>query len=165
MIEEHAQVVAVNDGDVWVETQRRSACGQCAANKGCGTATLAKVLGNKRSRVRALNPTSVSVAVGDEVVIGIDEQALVRGSLAVYTVPLLSLFIFGLLGQTLGTQLLIGSSELMTIGFSVVGLVLGFLWVRRFTTRIGNDDRYQPVLLRQALPAKPREFLPVKMIS
>ena len=152
MIEEHAQVVALNAEGVWVETQRRTACGQCSANKGCGTATLAKVLGNKRSRVRALNPKATSVAVGDEVIIGIDEQALVRGSLAVYTVPLLSLFVFGLLGQLLGTQLLFGDSEWLSIGLSILGLVLGFAWVRRFTGRIANDERYQPVLLRPVLP-------------
>ena len=152
MIEEHAQVVALNAEGVWVETQRRTACGQCSANKGCGTATLAKVLGNKRSRVRALNPKATSVAVGDEVIIGIDEQALVRGSLAVYTVPLLSLFVFGLLGQLLGTQLLFGDSEWLSIGFSLFGLVLGFAWVRRFTGRIASDERYQPVLLRSVLP-------------
>ena len=152
MIEEHAQVVALNAEGVWVETQRRTACGQCSANKGCGTATLAKVLGNKRSRVRALNPKATSVAVGDEVIIGIDEQALVRGSLAVYTVPLLSLFVFGLLGQLLGTQLLFGDSEWLSIGFSIFGLVLGFAWVRRFTGRIASDERYQPVLLRPVLP-------------
>ena len=152
MIEERAQVVALNAEGVWVETQRRTACGQCSANKGCGTATLAKVLGNKRSRVRALNPKATSVAVGDEVIIGIDEQALVRGSLAVYTVPLLSLFVFGLLGQLLGTQLLFGDSEWLSIGLSILGLVLGFAWVRRFTGRIASDERYQPVLLRPVLP-------------
>jgi sigma-E factor negative regulatory protein RseC len=149
MIEEHAQVVALNADGVWVETQRRTACGQCAANKGCGTATLAKVLGNKRSRVRALNPKATSVAVGDEVIIGIDEQALVRGSLAVYTLPLLTMFVFGLLGQVLGTQLLLESLEPVTIGFSVFGLILGFVWVRFFTRRIASDERYQPILLRQ----------------
>ena len=152
MIEERAQVVALNAEGVWVETQRRTACGQCSANKGCGTATLAKVLGNKRSRVRALNPKATSVAVGDEVVIGIDEQALVRGSLAVYTVPLLSLFVFGLLGQLLGTQLLFGDSEWLSIGLSIFGLILGFAWVRRFTGRIASDERYQPVLLRPVFP-------------
>ena len=152
MIEEHAQVVELNAEGVWVETQRRTACGQCAANKGCGTATLAKVLGNKRSRVRALNPKATSVAVGDEVIIGINEQALVRGSLAVYTAPLLAMFVFGLLGQVLATQLLFESSEFFTIVFSVFGLLLGFVWVRRFTHRIAADARYQPVLLRQVLP-------------
>ena len=152
MIEEHANVVALNEGGIWVETQRRTACGQCAANKGCGTATLAKVLGNKRSRVRALNPNATSVAVGDEVIVGIDEAALVRGSLAVYFLPLLAMFILGVLGQMLGTQLLFESPEIVTIGFSVFGLLLGFIWVRRFTGRIASDERYQPVLLRQVMP-------------
>ena len=50
MIEESAQVVAVEGASgeyVWVETQRQSTCGGCAANQACGTATLAKVLGTR----------------------------------------------------------------------------------------------------------------------
>ncbi|VAW98801.1 Sigma factor RpoE regulatory protein RseC [hydrothermal vent metagenome] len=151
MIEEHAQVIALENNDVWVETQRRSACGQCAANKGCGTATLAKVLGNKRSQVRTLNPQATSVAVGDEVIIGINEQALVRGSLAVYTVPLLMLFVFGFLGQLLSTQLLMTNQDILPIVLGLSGLLLGFVWVRRFTRRIADDARYQPVLLRRVI--------------
>jgi sigma-E factor negative regulatory protein RseC len=151
MIEEHAQVIALENNDVWVETQRRSACGQCAANKGCGTATLARVLGNKRSQVRTLNPQATSVAVGDEVVIGINEQALVRGSLAVYTVPLLMLFVFGFLGQLLSTQLLMTNQDILPIVLGLSGLLLGFVWVRRFTQGIADDVRYQPVLLRRVI--------------
>ncbi len=153
MIEEHAQVVALDqNNEVWVETQRRSACGQCAANKGCGTATLAKVLGNKRSQVRALNPKSTQVSVGDEVIIGINEQALVRGSLAVYAVPLLTLFVFGFLGQLLSVQLLMTNQDILPIVLGLIGLLLGFAWVRRFTRVIIDDDRYQPVLIRRVLP-------------
>jgi len=152
MIEEHAQVIALDqNNDVWVETQRRSACGQCAANKGCGTATLAKVLGNKRSQVRTLNPKAILLAVGDEVIIGINEQALVRGSLAVYTAPLLSLFIFGVLGQVLSEQLLMTNQDILPIVLGLSGLLLGFLWVRQFTRGIADDARYQPVLIRRVL--------------
>jgi len=151
VIEEHAQVIALENNDVWVETQRRSACGQCAANKGCGTATLAKVLGNKRSKVRTLNPQETLVAIGDEVIIGINEQALVRGSLAVYTVPLLMLFVFGFLGQLLSTQLLMTNQDILPIVLGLSGLLLGFVWVRRFTRRIADDARYQPVLLRRVI--------------
>ncbi len=156
MIEEHAQVIALENNDVWVETQRRSACGQCAANKGCGTATLARVLGNKRSRVRTLNPQATSVTVGDEVIIGINEQALVRGSLAVYTVPLLMLFVFGFLGQLLSTQLLMTNQDILPIILGLSGLLLGFVWVRRFTQGIADDVRYQPVLLRRVIGITPR---------
>ncbi len=151
MIEETAQVVALSDDGIWVETQRRSACGQCAANKGCGTATLSRVLGNKRSRIKALNPQEKKVSVGDEVVIGINEQALVRGSLAIYIAPLLALFVFGILGQTLATQFAVFNSDIVVIGFSILGLLAGFGWVRSFSKAISVDEQYQPVLLRRVM--------------
>lgn len=151
MIEEFAKVVAFDGDDVWVETQRQSACGQCAANKGCGTATLAKVLGNKRTRVRVLNPRSTKVSIGDEIVVGIEEQALVRGSLAIYLAPLLALFLSGLLADVLAGQLNIAKPEIFIIIISLIGLGLGFVWVKRFSRVISSDSRYQPVLLHRVL--------------
>ena len=100
MIEETAKIVELEGEFAWVETQRKSACGACAVNKGCGTATIAKVLGKKRTRVRAIN--RLNAKLGDEVVIGIQEQALVRGSIAVYAVPLVFLLLGGMLGEWLG---------------------------------------------------------------
>jgi sigma-E factor negative regulatory protein RseC len=41
MIEETARDVALEDDFAWVETQRKSTCGACVVNKGCGAATLA----------------------------------------------------------------------------------------------------------------------------
>lgn len=155
MIEEQAQVVEVNEDSIWVETQRKSACGSCAANQSCGTALLARVLGNKRNKVRILNPEQIKVSVADEVVIGISEQALVRGSLAIYIVPLISLFVFSLLGETMASQLSIGSKDLMMTGFGVFGMVLGFAWVRRFNRVVSTNRDYQPVLLRRLSPAIP----------
>jgi len=150
MIEERARVVQVDDSGIWVETQRQSACGQCNANKGCGTAVIAKVVGNKRSRVRVLDSGAAGVRVGDEVLIGIQEQALVRGSLAIYLAPLVSLFLFGLLGEMLGLQLGFENTELLSIVFGVAGLGAGFIWVRFFSRLVTRDPRYQPVLLRRA---------------
>ena len=150
MIEEFAQVVAFEGDDIWVETQRKSACGQCSANKGCGTAVLSKVLGNKRSRVRVLNPKATEVSIGDEIVVGIEEQALVRGSLAIYMVPLLALFLFGLLGGVFAEQFNMVKTDTLVIVFSLLGLVLGFMWVKRFSGVISNDPRYQPILLHHA---------------
>ena len=151
MIEEHARVVAFEGDDVWVETQRKSACGQCAANKGCGTAVLGKVLGNKSTRVRILNPKATKVSIGDEIVVGIEEQALVRGSLAVYIAPLLALFLFGLLGDVLASQLNVIKPDIFVIIFSLFGLGLGFIWVKWFSRAISGDSQYQPVLLNRVL--------------
>lgn len=146
MIEETARVVAAEGEFVWVETQRQSTCGGCAARQGCGTATLAKVLGRRRTRVRALNRDAARV--GDRVVVGIDEQALVRGSLAVYAVPLLGLLAGGVLGALVQARLQL-AGEALTLIAGVAGLIAGLLWVKGFTRRIRGDSRYQPVVLRR----------------
>lgn len=150
MIEERARVVAMDEQGVWVEAQRQSACGQCAANKGCGTAVIGKVLGQKRSRVRVDNPANTLVAVGDEVLIGVNEELLVRGSFAVYIVPLLALFLFALLGQTLSAQLALAHDDVLSAVGGLLGLVVGFAWVRRFAR---GDARYQPVIVANVTPS------------
>jgi sigma-E factor negative regulatory protein RseC len=148
MLEETARVVRIEAGEVWVETERRSTCSSCAVEKGCGTATLAKVLGQRRTLVRVL--TDLPLEVGDHVVIGIREQALVRGSLAVYAVPLLLLLAGAIIGELGAEQGLWVSAEAASVLLGVAGLVTGLLWLRRFSSRIHHDVNYQPVVLRRS---------------
>lgn len=150
MIEEHAVVVATEGEFAWLETERKSTCGSCAARKGCGTGVLAKVVGRKMTRVMALNRAGASA--GDAVVVGIDESSLVRGSLAVYAAPLLALFAGALLGEY-GLSQTLGEGGVL-IG-SVGGLLAGLAWLRRFSRRSRTDPRYQPVVLRNLGPAYP----------
>ena len=149
MIEESAQVIAV-EGDtgeyVWVETQRQSSCGGCAANQACGTSVLAKVLGHRRTRVRALNASDAQV--GDRVIIALDERAMLRGSLALYAVPLAALLVGSIVGELLSARLQM-MGESLTIALGIGGLAAGFGWLKRFTRRVRDDRRYQPVVLRK----------------
>jgi sigma-E factor negative regulatory protein RseC len=144
MIEESAQVVSIDGQFAWVETQRKSACGSCGASAGCGTATLQKVMGAKRTQLKALN--SANAQLGDQVVIGVDEQAFVKGSLAVYAVPLLMMLVFALVAEWWF------ASEGLTIISGLLGLLVGFFWLKHFTARISHDEQYQAVVLRTAAP-------------
>lgn len=146
MIEEEAVVVGVESDRIWIETQRKSTCGQCAAKSGCGTAVLSKVLGQKRNQIPVLK--SFPVQVGDKVIIGIKENALVRGSIALYAVPLLAMLLFGILGESVSQQLLNNSNDSVAILGAVFGLFVGTLWMRWFTKRIRKNSNYQPSLLR-----------------
>lgn len=149
MIEEDAVVVATEGEVAWLETERKSTCGSCAVRKGCGTGVLANVVGRKLTRVVALNP--VGAHAGDRVIVGIDERSLVRGSLAVYALPLLTLFVGALAGEALW-----GEPGAMAGG--VAGLVAGLAWLRRFSRRCRTDTRFQPVILRRTGatdPARP----------
>jgi sigma-E factor negative regulatory protein RseC len=150
LIEETATVVAIGNDGTWVETQRKSACGQCAAKKGCGTSVLENIFGNKRNRLKVIN--NIPVSVGDQVVIGLEEQALVRGSLAVYATPIIAMLVLGYLGDWLSLHYAVGNREIMSIIFALAGLFLGFRMLRQFSDSIRNDKRYQPVVIRQVHP-------------
>lgn len=146
MIEETGRVAEVEPGFAWVETRRQSTCGSCSARGGCGTSVLSRVLGQRTVRVRALD--RIGAAVGDEVVLGLDDGALLRGSLAVYMVPLLALIAGALLAESVGPQWGFGQGFVLLGG--VAGLASGFFWLRLFSRRAGADARYQAVILRRA---------------
>lgn len=147
MIEETAVVVKCEGDYAWVEAQRKSSCDQCQVKKGCGTSVLARVVGQKSSRMRVLN--SLQVREGESVLIGLHESAMLSGSMAVYLVPLLSLLLFAITGQEVAEQLLIPATELVSIVFAIIGMLVAIVWLRLFTRRIANDSRYQPQILRR----------------
>jgi sigma-E factor negative regulatory protein RseC len=146
VIEENAQVIETEGEFAWVETRRQAGCGVCGASRGCGTASLARLFGQREPHVRALNP--VGARPGDEVIVGIEESALVSGSLLMYIAPLLLLLACAGAGRALGSDLAPAHAEALSILAGLSGMAFGFRWVRRLGTRIARDSRYQPVILR-----------------
>ncbi|MGB5305395.1 MAG: SoxR reducing system RseC family protein [Gammaproteobacteria bacterium] len=146
MIEESGQVVGLENDFAWVEAERSSTCGTCAVRQGCGTSAIAKLLGRRRVRIRVLN--HIDARIGDRVVIGITESSLVRGSLAVYAVPLAALFSGALAGSALGAALFGQASEVAGIAGALAGFAAGLVWLRYFSRKTDRDAAYQPVVLR-----------------
>lgn len=146
MIEERGAVVAVEDGHAWVETRRRSTCQSCTVSKGCGTGLLAHASKGRSLRVRVLDP--LGLQPGDTVVLALAEDALLRGSLAVYLLPLLSLLAGVVLGDRVAMPLGLAADGGALL-FGAAGFALGLAWVRRFGNRVRMDRRYQPIVLRR----------------
>ncbi len=146
MLEEQGRVVGLEGEFAWIETERISACASCSVNKGCGTGAVSKYFGARTNRVKAIN--EVSAKVGDAVVLGLDERALVRGSLAVYIVPLLTMFVAAFFGDYLAGVFSLQSSDGLTVVTGLLGLVAGFIWVNYFSRKVSQDERYQPIVMR-----------------
>jgi sigma-E factor negative regulatory protein RseC len=146
MLEETGYVISKENDYIWVETARKSACQSCMVSKGCGTSVISKLYGDKVSRFRTRN--TMDARVGDEIVIGMQEGGLIKGSLVVYALPLVLLLLFAIL-----TEQFVGvsshNSELLVVLAGITGLISGFVIVRWFSRRIANDARYQPVILRR----------------
>ena len=146
MIEEHAQVVAIDKDSAWVQVQRQSTCGQCQANKVCGTSVLNKVYGRKSTMIKVLNP--LQAQVGETVILAIPEDALVKSALVAYGFPLLGLLLLSGLMQAAGL------TEGLVILSALCGLVLGAgaAWV--LGQRVRLAPRYQPTIVRRLLASR-----------
>jgi sigma-E factor negative regulatory protein RseC len=148
VIEETARVVRVQGRYAWVQTLRRTACEGCGSGSECGVGAVAVGLWRRPLQLRALN--GVGVGEGEQVVVGLNEGALVTGSLAVYFIPLVALLGGALLGKVAAEQWGWGGADGWSIASGLVGLGLGLLWTRRFGLRAAADSRYEPVILRRA---------------
>ena len=145
MIEEKALIVETHGDIAWVETQRQSTCSACQVQKGCGTSVLHKVIGKKRTRLQVMNPDRF--VVGDEVVLGLQENALIKGSLMLYALPLLFMFGFAMLGFAVFFLYGLTYTEGFKILFSLSGLAVGFVWISKYSKKISNDPNFQAVIL------------------
>jgi len=147
MIEEIGVICSVehhnNQQVVMVETQIKSTCGSCEAQSNCGTSAIAKVFASKRERLRfQLNEL---VEVGQKVSLGIPEENLLKASAIVYCLPLFSLILSALLGQS--TLPLVGlKGEGWLILFSAICGYVTFRFIRRFLSAADQGDFYPRIL-------------------
>lgn len=150
MIEEQATVVEVNAEQIVVQTLRKTSCNSCGASKACGTAVLAKAIGQKHSLVAISKDKNVQpeLAPGDQVVIGINESMLLSGSMLAYLAPLGSMIAFALIASWLG-GLLSWNGELHIIFSAFIGLFVGLLISRFSITKGRHRDGFSPVLLKK----------------
>jgi sigma-E factor negative regulatory protein RseC len=147
MIEEYAIVTGREENLAILEIERRTACGLCGQKRGCGNATWGKLLGHKSHTFRAENV--IDANVGDSVVVGIDERAILSSVFYLYIVPLLGMLIAAILADTFF------NNEFYVILAAASGLLLGFFWVKGHLVGYGDAEKtystkYLAVILRRA---------------
>lgn len=140
MLEETARVIEVRNGMLTAETESRSGCSHCGSGGSCSTSAVAKLFGVRRNRLVIAN--SLGARAGDQVVIGIPNELLVRASVSAYLLPLLFMLGTTALGERLGL------GEFLLSLLALGGLVMGFFTLGWFSRRRSGSQRYQPRLLR-----------------
>lgn len=141
MIEETAQVVEVKDQQLLLQTQRQSACQACSVKSGCGTSVLSNVVGTRSSQF--LVDKTLDLQVGDKVLVAVDENALVQGSLLIYFMPLIFMMSAGILVDY------IFAAQGLTILATFVGFFLALFVVRFLFAAKHFKNKIQPHLIRQ----------------
>jgi len=138
-----AHVVAVEGNTAWLEPEQTGSCGGCAASGSCG----AKGIGTLASRLEARRfqiDNEANLVVGERVVVGIRENALLKASITAYAVPLATLLTAGALAQWKF------GSDLVTMAAMVAGLALGLGFARMGAGRLMVRGDLAPSFIRRA---------------
>lgn len=146
MIEEHAIVVGIDNDAAKLEIVRRTPCGICGQTRGCGISIWGRLFGHKPNIFKAVN--QINAKVGDSVIVGIEEQALLTSSMTVYGIPLVAMLAGALIVGALFAGEVSGHADRNAVIGAVLGLVFGLLWVKGHTAGRSLDARYRPVILR-----------------
>ena len=144
MIEESVKVVAIEEHILVLEAQRQSSCQSCSVQKGCGTSVLSQWLGKKISLFHVEN--TIDAQVGDSLLVGIPESRLLTGSLLLYLVPIVGLFV----GAALASWQIPESKyhDLWVSLSGVVGLIASFRLSKALLSHIPSEE-LNPVILRK----------------
>ena len=143
MVEGFATVVAVEGGVAWLEPEQTSSCGSCASSSACG----AKGIGTMASRLEARRfqlDNHAGLVVGERVVVGIRENALVKASLTAYAIPLAAMLGTGALAQWAA------DSDGITMAAMVAGLLFGLGIARLSASHLSSRGDLAPRFLRRA---------------
>jgi sigma-E factor negative regulatory protein RseC len=154
MIEQPATVVAVADGAALVEVARTSGCAACERAPRCESATLARLFGNGASTRLRLHD-HLGVAPGDQVLVGVRNQTLVRASLVAYLLPVVTL-----VGSASAAEAA-AASDLVSALAGVLGLGIGLALTALVTGGTGARARFRPVLLQRISDRPPIQIPPV----
>ena len=148
IIEESGRVIAVDGDQAWVVTERQSACGSCAANKGCGTGIMSRAFSSGR-QIRIKVSNAVGAAVGDEVVLGIDDRMVLRSSILMYLLPLLALLFGAFLGKFIDETVRLFNADYLSAGVGIAAMLLVFIWLHRHPRLLVAEGDCQPRILRR----------------
>ena len=144
MIEERAVILSLDNvtRNATLEIERQNACGLCGQTRGCGNSIWGKLFAHQSNAFKAQN--RINAKVGDSVIVGINEQALLKSAVLLYIMPLVTLFIGAILMQQV-----FKTNGYAMLG-ALLGLVLGLLWVKGHTMSSRYFKLQQPVILRLA---------------
>jgi len=142
LIEGFARVVAVEGGRVWLEPEQTASCGTCSSVGLCSIGKDA-LTASKLAARRFQLPGDLGLRMGERVVVGIRDDALVKGAMTAYGVPLLTLLAGGIAGQELG-----GGDNMAVLG-AVAGLVFGLIVSRLLANSLSARGVLTPRFLRR----------------
>ena len=140
MMAEEGMVKRTMGSKAWVVTRRSDMCESCSSHGAC------KALGGgQEMEVEAINTAQASP--GDQVLLTLEDQSLVKLSFLVYMFPILTLIAGVVLGQKVAPVMGL-RPELSSFGLGAILFGLAFLIVRKKDKKLEQTGAVIPKVAR-----------------
>lgn len=136
LAEEIATVSFIKDGYAYLKTSSVSACSSCSAKSACGARTISQPSSTYNLRLE----NKLDLKKGDSVILGMESNRLLLGTVSMYILPLIMLFIFSYIGKIL-------AGELTSILGGVLGLFGGLSIIRFITSKDNITKQFEPKII------------------
>jgi sigma-E factor negative regulatory protein RseC len=153
MIEEFADVVAIDNASVTLVSQVKSSCGSCSQIKSCGSGQIAQAIPQRKPELvipYQFEKSNISLKVGDSVVLGLPEIDVLKSAAQVYLLPLTGLVLFSGLGELLVNKHVL-SHELLGLAFGLLGGYLGYRLAKYNQHKNNQSEKLEPRILRKLM--------------
>lgn len=140
MITQNAIVTKIDNQQVWIENQQKTACNSCLQKESCTSSILEKWLPKRKIAVHSHIP----LKPGDEVVVAINDNQLLQATLLIYLVPLFFMF----LGAGVSSWL-IPTQEAWIIFSSIGSLLFSFCVISKLQNRLIMHMTASPKVIKK----------------
>lgn len=151
LVEGIARVVGVDGAVAWLEPEQTTSCGSCASASSCSAGASVGGVGTVADRIAARRfalDNADGLRVGERVVVGVAERALIRAALTAYGLPLATALTAGGIAESAF------GSDLVTMAAMAGGLLGGLLLARLVARRLSARGELAPRFLRRARPGE-----------
>ena len=140
MIKQPAKVIAETATSYLLETLPKSACPRCEAGNGCGGGILTKAFDNKTYQIEINKDKPLNI--NELVQVGIQSSILIRASLLLYLLPLISMIIASLVAASLFMN-----EDIYTVSGALIGISFGAYLGKLISNHYFKDGISDPLLI------------------
>lgn len=145
MIEERVVVSRMTDNQVWVKGLPVASCGDCQQKKVCSTPLIEKFLQKREIPVE----TDLVLESGDQVIVAINENDLLKGSVVLYLLPIAALLAGAGLGEWLGDYFFGLSPDILMCISGAMSFFLALFLIRSSLQSFFYKSFPRPVVIRK----------------
>jgi len=123
-------VIAVEQDEVVIRSQRESSCGSCAGKASCGTLGSWDVKKKDKNDYDIRLPNTLHAKQGDMVMVEVPDQLILTASMTFYGYPVLAFLIVGGLSFSLAEGMGL-SGDLFSAMGGLLGAGLTWMWLMK----------------------------------